>query len=264
MEGCRKSGTWDSRLSSGHQDHNQQQQQQQSCNLAEDDDHHRSIGRMTTSATTTTFSGIGRGISTSSDSRLLEDEINEEVRVILRPKKPPRPKSEVHLDQAAKRKSKRYSAFGVSHGFQVAAGWVRIKKLHVGGVADQWHPTLKDGYAKICQRMHYRHYRRKIIVREKKGHSGHSAAGHMGYKSAANICIFLFSGGGCGGGSVLVAEESNIARDARHFFFMAQICFFLWPLLCLYISCPRGTCEIRHIQSTSDSLVSFMKLPRDQ
>ena len=69
--------------------------------------------RMTNSATTTTC-GVGRGVSTLSDSKLLEDEINEEVRVILRPRKPPRPKSEVFLDQAAKRRSKRYSAFGVS------------------------------------------------------------------------------------------------------------------------------------------------------
>ena len=38
--------------------------------------------------------------------------------VLRRPKHrapgPPRPKSEVFLDQAAKRRSKRYSAFGVS------------------------------------------------------------------------------------------------------------------------------------------------------
>ena len=69
---------------------------------------------MKTSQTTTTCS-VTRQLSTSSDSKLLEDEINEEVRVILRPKRPPRPKSEVFLDQASKRRSKRYSAFGVSY-----------------------------------------------------------------------------------------------------------------------------------------------------
>ena len=56
-----------------------------------------------------------RQLSVSSDSRLLEDEIKQEVKVILRPKKPPRPQSEVFLDQVDKRRStKRYSAFGVS------------------------------------------------------------------------------------------------------------------------------------------------------
>ena len=71
----------------------------------------------------------------ASDSRLLEDEINAEMRVLLRPKRPPRPQSEAFLlDRVAssaagsaqtrhqvgrgtdpsKRKSKRYSAFGVS------------------------------------------------------------------------------------------------------------------------------------------------------
>ena len=55
-----------------------------------------------------------RQLSVSSDSRLLEDEIKQEVKVILRPKKPPRPKSEVFLDQVDKKRSKRYSAFGVS------------------------------------------------------------------------------------------------------------------------------------------------------
>ena len=72
--------------------------------------------KMTTSATSATCaaSAVGRGFSTSSDSKLLEDEIGEEVRVIMRPRRPPRPKSEVFLDRAQKRKSKRYSAFGVS------------------------------------------------------------------------------------------------------------------------------------------------------
>ena len=60
-------------------------------------------------------SGMGpRQLSVASDSRLLEDEIKQEVKVILRPKKPPRPQSEVFLDQVDKRRTKRYSAFGVS------------------------------------------------------------------------------------------------------------------------------------------------------
>ena len=46
-----------------------------------------------------------------------EEEVRRGV-ILRRPKgkapRPPRPKSEVFLDQAAKRRSKRYSAFGVS------------------------------------------------------------------------------------------------------------------------------------------------------
>jgi hypothetical protein len=69
----------------------------------------------------TDWQGIGehdrvhRQLSVSSDSKLLDDDIREETRVIMRPKKPPRPKSEVFLnkqDQHPRRK--RFSAFGVS------------------------------------------------------------------------------------------------------------------------------------------------------
>ena len=64
-------------------------------------------------------SDLNRQMSVASDSKLLEDEINNELRVMLRPKRPPRPQSEAFLDQVAdnKRKSKRYSAFGVSSTF---------------------------------------------------------------------------------------------------------------------------------------------------
>lgn len=58
---------------------------------------------------------VQRQLSVSSDSKLLDDDIREESRVIMRPKKPPRPKSEVFLnkhDQHPRRK--RFSAFGVS------------------------------------------------------------------------------------------------------------------------------------------------------
>lgn len=58
---------------------------------------------------------VKRQLSVSSDSKLLDDDIREEARVILRPKKPPRPKSEVLLNQGSEhRRTKRYSAFGVS------------------------------------------------------------------------------------------------------------------------------------------------------
>jgi len=56
---------------------------------------------------------VKRQLSVSSDSKLLDEAICEETRVILRPKKPPRPKSEVFLNQPNHRRTKRYSAFGV-------------------------------------------------------------------------------------------------------------------------------------------------------
>ena len=90
-QGCpRKSESWD---------------MLQNCNSTQDQE--REIDETSTS--------MGpRQLSVSSDSRLLDDEIKQEVKVILRPKKPPRPKSEVFLDQVDKRRTKRYSAFGVS------------------------------------------------------------------------------------------------------------------------------------------------------
>lgn len=60
---------------------------------------------------------VKRQLSVSSDSKLLDDDIREETKVILRPRKPPRPKSEVLLNQGSDhRRTKRYSAFGVSTG----------------------------------------------------------------------------------------------------------------------------------------------------
>ena len=72
-----------------------------------------------------------RQLSVSSDSRLLEDEIKQEVKVILRPKKPPRPQSEVFLDQVDKRRTKRYSAFGVSKVLHtVHKSRICVRKYH--------------------------------------------------------------------------------------------------------------------------------------
>lgn len=62
---------------------------------------------------------VKRQLSVSSDSKLLDEDICEETRVILRPKKPPRPKSEVFLSKDhSQRRTKRFSAFGVS-GFLI-------------------------------------------------------------------------------------------------------------------------------------------------
>lgn len=62
---------------------------------------------------------VQRQLSVSSDSKLLDDDIREEMkyhsRVVMRPKKPPRPKSEVFLNkQDPHPRRKRFSAFGVS------------------------------------------------------------------------------------------------------------------------------------------------------
>ena len=56
---------------------------------------------------------LSRQLSVSSDSKLLDEDLRSEQKVIMRPKKPPRPKSEVYLCKDT-RKSKRFSAFGVS------------------------------------------------------------------------------------------------------------------------------------------------------
>lgn len=61
---------------------------------------------------------VQRQLSVSSDSKLLDDDIREETRVIMRPKKPPRPKSEVFLNKPdLYPRRKRFSAFGVSFHF---------------------------------------------------------------------------------------------------------------------------------------------------
>ena len=58
---------------------------------------------------------VHRQLSVSSDSKLLDDDIREETRVIMRPKKPPRPKSEVFINKHDRDnpRRKRFSAFGV-------------------------------------------------------------------------------------------------------------------------------------------------------
>ena len=64
---------------------------------------------------TTEHGQVQRQLSVSSDSKLLDDDIREEARVIMRPKKPPRPKSEVFLNKHDPHpRRKRFSAFGVS------------------------------------------------------------------------------------------------------------------------------------------------------
>ena len=82
--------------------------------------------------------GVRRQLSVSSDSKLLDEDIREEARVILRPKKPPRPKSEVFLNKAQdpnRRRTKRFSAFGVSTLYlhsQHKSSVVSLRRITVG------------------------------------------------------------------------------------------------------------------------------------
>uniref|UniRef100_A0A182K5U5 Uncharacterized protein n=1 Tax=Anopheles christyi TaxID=43041 RepID=A0A182K5U5_9DIPT len=63
---------------------------------------------------------VHRQLSVSSDSKLLDDDIREETRVIMRPKKPPRPKSEVFLNKHDPHpRRKRFSAFGFAFDQEV-------------------------------------------------------------------------------------------------------------------------------------------------
>lgn len=58
---------------------------------------------------------VRRQLSVSSDSKLLDESAREEARVVMRPKRPPRPKSEAFLGphDHSSRRTKRFSAFGV-------------------------------------------------------------------------------------------------------------------------------------------------------
>lgn len=61
---------------------------------------------------------VRRQLSVSSDSKLLDEGAREDARVIMRPKRPPRPKSEAFLaHDHSNRRTKRFSAFGVSTNF---------------------------------------------------------------------------------------------------------------------------------------------------
>lgn len=64
---------------------------------------------------------VRRQLSVSSDSKLLDEGAREEARVVMRPKRPPRPKSEAFLGphDHSNRRTKRFSAFGVSNNVEI-------------------------------------------------------------------------------------------------------------------------------------------------
>lgn len=104
---------------------------------------------------------VKRQLSVSSDSKLLDEDIREETRVILRPKKPPRPKSEVLLNQGSDhRRMKRFSAFGVN----IILNLYRAIYFHIYLKHSAWrvrHP-LKKG-----SETHYPVRSRRFIIRFK-------------------------------------------------------------------------------------------------
>jgi cyclin-dependent kinase 14 len=87
---------------------------------------------------------VKRQLSVSSDSKLLDDDIREETKVILRPRKPPRPKSEVLLNQGSDhRRTKRYSAFGGDSPFGKTEAYIKLEQLGEGSYA-----TVYKGFSK--------------------------------------------------------------------------------------------------------------------
>ncbi|XP_043209146.1 cyclin-dependent kinase 14-like [Amphibalanus amphitrite] len=88
---------------------------------------------------------VSRQLSISSDSKLLDDDVREEANVIMRPKRPPRPKSEAYLCEESKT-SKRYSAFGGDSPFGRQEAYLKLNQLGEGSYA-----TVFKGYSNLTQ-----------------------------------------------------------------------------------------------------------------
>ncbi|XP_066596998.1 uncharacterized protein Eip63E [Prorops nasuta] len=92
---------------------------------------------------------VHRQLSVSSDSKLLDDDIREEARVILRPRRPPRPKSEVFLGpDPPPRRTKRFSAFGGDSPFGKSEAYKKLEQLGEGSYA-----TVFKGYSHLTKRV---------------------------------------------------------------------------------------------------------------
>ncbi|XP_012284397.1 cyclin-dependent kinase 14 isoform X2 [Orussus abietinus] len=101
------------------------------------------------------WSGVGdhdmvhRQLSVSSDSKLLDEDIREETRVILRPRRPPRPKSEVCLGpDPPPRRTKRFSAFGGDSPFGKSEAYVKLEQLGEGSYA-----TVFKGFSHLTNQV---------------------------------------------------------------------------------------------------------------
>ncbi|KAK6632521.1 Cyclin-dependent kinase 14 [Polyplax serrata] len=92
---------------------------------------------------------VQRQLSVSSDSKLLDEDIREETCVILRPKKPPRPKSEVFLNKDQQtRRTKRYSAFGGDSPFGKSEAYIKLEQLGEGSYA-----TVYKGFSNLTNQV---------------------------------------------------------------------------------------------------------------
>lgn len=105
---------------------------------------------------------VQRQLSVSSDSKLLDDDIREETRVIMRPKKPPRPKSEVFLNkQDPHPRRKRFSAFGGDSPFGKSDAYIKLEQLGEGSYA-----TVYKGFSNLT---HQRVALKEIRLQEEEG-----------------------------------------------------------------------------------------------
>ncbi|XP_072390820.1 cyclin-dependent kinase 14 isoform X1 [Diabrotica undecimpunctata] len=105
---------------------------------------------------------VKRQLSVSSDSKLLDDDIREETKVILRPRKPPRPKSEVLLNQGTDhRRTKRYSAFGGDSPFGKSEAYIKLEQLGEGSYA-----TVYKGFSNLQNQVVAL---KEIILQEEEG-----------------------------------------------------------------------------------------------
>ena len=93
---------------------------------------------------------MSRQLSVSSDSRLLDEEIKQEIvsSVIRRPRPPPRPKSEVFLDRDDQPRSKRYSAFGGNSPYGKLEAYIKLEQLGEGSYA-----TVFRGFSNLTNQV---------------------------------------------------------------------------------------------------------------
>lgn len=92
---------------------------------------------------------LARQLSVSSDSRLLDEEIKKEMnQVIMRPKKPPRPKSEVFLDREEGPRRKRLSAFGGDSPYGRLDAYIKLEQLGEGSYA-----TVFKGFSNLTKQV---------------------------------------------------------------------------------------------------------------
>ncbi|XP_048487782.1 cyclin-dependent kinase 14 isoform X4 [Plutella xylostella] len=92
---------------------------------------------------------VRRQLSVSSDSKLLDEGAREDARVVLRPRRPPRPKSEAFLGpENSNRRTKRFSAFGGDSPFGKSEAYIKLEQLGEGSYA-----TVFKGYSNLTQQV---------------------------------------------------------------------------------------------------------------